>query len=52
MIAEVEVSGHSFGAALSTVSDSEVEEFGDPGLPGDGGSDGNMGGDSCVRRGT
>ena len=51
-IEEVEVSGYSFGTALSTVPDSEVEEFGDPGLPGDGRSDGDMGGDSGVRRGT
>ena len=51
-IEEVEVSGHSFGTALSAVLDSEVEEFGDPRLPGDGGSDGDMGGDSGIRRGT
>ena len=51
-IEEVEVSGYSFGTALSTVPDSEVEEFGDPGLPGDGGSDGDMGGDLGIRRGT
>ena len=51
-IEEVETLGHSFGTALSTVTDSEIEEFGDPGLPGDGGSDGDMGGDSSIRRGT
>ena len=51
-IEEVAVSGYSFRTALSAVPDSEVEEFGDLGLPGDGGSDGDMGGDSGVRRGT
>ena len=52
VIEEVETSGHLFGTAFSAIPDSEVEEFGDPGLPGDGGSDGNMGGDSRIRRGT
>ena len=51
-IEEVEVSGYSFRTALSAVPDSEVEEFGDPGLPGDGGSDGDMGGNLRIRRGT
>ena len=51
-IEEVETSGHSFGTALSAIPDSEVEEFSDPGLPGDGGSDGDMGGDSSIQRGT
>ena len=51
-IEEVETSGHSFGTALSAIPDSEVEEFGNPGLPGDGGSDGNMGGNSSIWRGT
>ena len=51
-IEEVETLGHLFGTALSTIPDSEVEEFGDPGLPGDGGSDGDMGGDSSIWRGT
>ena len=52
VIEEVEVLGYSFGTVLSAVPDSEVEEFGDPGLPGDGGPDGDMGGDSGIRRGT
>ena len=51
-IEEVEISGHSFGTALSAIPDSEVEEFGDLGLPGDGGSDGDMGGNSRIWRGT
>ena len=51
-IEEVAVSGYLFGTALPAIPDSEVEEFGDPGLPGDGGSDGDMGGDSGLRRGT
>ena len=51
-IEEVETLGHSFGTVLLAIPDSEVEEFGDPGLPGDGGSDGDMGGDSRIRRGT
>ena len=49
---EVEVSGYSFRTALSAIPDSEVEEFSDLGLPGDGGSDGDMGGDPRIRRGT
>ena len=51
-IEEVETSSHSFGTALSSIPDSEVEEFGDPGLPGDGGPDGDMGGNSHIQRGT
>ena len=51
-IEEVETLGHSFRTALSAVPDSEIEEFGDPGLPGDGGSGGDMGGDSSIWRGT
>ena len=51
-IEEVEVSGYLFGTVLLTLPDSEVEEFGDPGFPGDGGSDGDMGGDSGIWRGT
>ena len=51
-IEEVEISGYSFGTALLAIPDSKVEEFGDPGLPGDGGSDGDMGGDPCIWRGT
>ena len=51
-IEEVETSGHSFGTTLLTVPDSEIEEFDDPGLPGNGGSDGDMGGNSSIWRGT
>ena len=51
-IEEIAGTGYSFGTALSTVTDSEVEEFGDPGLPEDGRSDGDMGGDSGIQRGT
>ena len=51
VIEEVETLGHSFRTALSAIPDSEVEEFGDLGLPGDGGSDGDMGGNSRIRRG-
>ena len=52
VIEEVEVSGYSFETALSAILNSEVEEFGDPGLPGNGGSDGDMGGDLHILRGT
>ena len=51
-IEEVKASGHSFRAALSTIPDFEVEEISDPRLPGDGGSDGDLGGDSSIQRGT
>ena len=51
-IEEAEFSGHLFGTVLSAILDSEVAELGDPGLPGDGGSDGDMGGDPHIRRGT
>ena len=51
-IEEVETSGHLFRTALSAIPNSEVEELCDPGFPGDGGSDGDMGGDSSIRRGT
>ena len=51
-IEEVGDMGQSFGTALLAIPDSEVEEFGDLGLPGYGGSDGDMGGDSHIRRGT
>ena len=51
-IEEVETSGHLFGTALLAFPNSEVEEFGDLGLPGHGGSDGDMGGDSSIWRGT
>ena len=52
VIEEAEFSGHSFGTALSAILDSEVAELSDPGLPGDGGSDGDMGGNPRIRRGT
>ena len=52
VIEEVELSGHSFRTALSAIPDSEAEEFSDPGLPGGGGSDGDMGGNSHLQRGT
>ena len=51
-IEEVGLLGHSFGTAISTIPDSEAEEFSDPGLPGGGGSDGDMGGDSRLQKGT
>ena len=52
VIEEVETSGHLFGTAVLTIPDSEAEEFGDPGLPGDGGYDGDMGSDLHIWRGT
>ena len=52
VIEEVEVSGHLFRTVLLAIPNSEVEEFGNLGLPRDGGSDGDMGGDSGIRRGT
>ena len=52
VIEEVKISGHLFRTVVSTIPGSEVEEFGDPRLPGGGGSDGDMGGDSRIRRGT
>ena len=52
VIEEVEFLGHLFGTALLAVPDSEAEELSDPGLPGDGGSDGDMGGDLRLQRGT
>ena len=52
MIEEAEFSNHSFRTALLAIPDSEVEEFVDPGLPGDGGSDGDMGGNLGIQRGT
>ena len=51
-IEEVEFLGHSFRTALSAIPDLEVAELGDLGLPGDGGSDGDMGGNSHLQRGT
>ena len=52
VIEEAEFSGHLFRTVLSAIPDSEVVDFGDPGLPGDGGSDGDMGGDLRIQRGT
>ena len=52
MIEEAEFSSHSFGTALSAIPNSEVVGLGDPGLPGDGGSDGDMGGNPRTQRGT
>ena len=52
MIEEVAPSGHSLRTVMSTIPDSEAEEFSDPGFPGDGGSDGDMGSDLCLWRGT
>ena len=51
-IEEVGNLGHSFGTALLSILDSEAEEFSDLGLPGDGGSDGDMGSDSRIWRET
>ena len=51
-IEEDEFSNHSFGTALSAILDSEVAELSDPGLPEGGGSDGDMGGNLRLRRGT
>ena len=51
-IEEAEFSGHSFGTALSAIPGLEVVELSDPGLPGDGGSDGDMGGNPHIWRGT
>ena len=51
-IEETEFSGHLFRTALSAIPDSEAAELSDPGLPGDGGSDGDMGGNLCIQRGT
>ena len=51
-IKKVELSSNSFWTALSTIPDLEVVELSDPGLPGDGGSDGDMGGDPHIQRGT
>ena len=51
-IEEVKFSNHSFGTVLSAILDSEVTELNDPGLPGDGGLDGDMGGNSRLWRGT
>ena len=52
VIEEVEASGHLFRTVLLTIPDFKVEEVGDPRLPGDGGSDGDLGGNSSIRRGT
>ena len=52
MIEEVGFMDHSYGSALRTVLDSEVAEFSDLGLPGDGGSDGDIGGDLSIQRRT
>ena len=53
MIEEEDViSSGEVQAALSSVPDSVFEEFGDTGLPLNGGSDGNMGGKAGIQRGT
>ena len=44
-IEEAEFSGHSFRTTLLAIPNSEVAELSDLGLPGDGGSDGGLGGD-------
>ena len=44
-VEEVRFSDHSYGSALSAIPDSEIVELGDSRLPGDGGSDGDLGGD-------
>ena len=51
-IEEAEFSGHSFGTALLAILDLEAVELSDLRLPGDGGSDGHMGGNSHLQRGT
>ena len=52
VIEEAEILDHSFRTVLSAILDSEFVELGDLGLPGDGGSDGDVGGDPRIRRGT
>ena len=52
VIEEAEFPDHSFRTVLLAIPDSEVVELGDPGFPGDGGSDGDMGGNPHIWRGT
>ena len=52
VIEEAEFSSHLFGTVLLAIPDSEVTEFSDLGLLRDGGSDGDVGGDPCIWRGT
>ena len=51
-IEEAEFSGHSFRSVLLAIPDSEVAEFGNLGLPGDGGPNGDMGSNSRIQRRT
>ena len=52
MVEEARFSGRSYGSVLSAILDSEIAELGDLRLPGDGGSDGDLGGDPGIQRGT
>ena len=51
-IEETGLSNHSYGIVLLSILDSEIVELGNPGLPGTGGSDGDLGGDVGIWRGT
>ena len=52
MIEEVRFADHLDGPALPSILDSEVVEFSNSGLPGDGGSDGDMGGNLGIQQTT